>query len=82
LRASRLAALWPPGSGGPIIEAVSSTPDCGSETPTCDDCFFRRELLCALAGNTICPTFRAAGKEPVLYTVLSAPERERKPVAA
>jgi len=27
---------------------------------TCDDCFFRREGLCALAGNSICPTFRAA----------------------
>jgi hypothetical protein len=26
---------------------------------TCDDCFFRREGLCALAGNTPCPTFRA-----------------------
>jgi len=61
---------------------VSSTPDCGSETPTCDDCFFRRELLCALAGNTICPTFRAAGTEPVLYAVPAAAERERKPVAA
>jgi hypothetical protein len=27
---------------------------------TCDDCFFRREALCALPGNTPCPTFRAA----------------------
>jgi hypothetical protein len=27
---------------------------------TCDDCYFRREGLCALAGNTPCPTFRAA----------------------
>jgi hypothetical protein len=26
---------------------------------TCDDCYFRREGLCALAGNTPCPTFRA-----------------------
>jgi hypothetical protein len=25
---------------------------------TCDDCYFRREGLCALAGNTPCPTFR------------------------
>jgi hypothetical protein len=31
-------------------------------TATCDDCFFRREGLCALAGNTPCPTFRAAEK--------------------
>ena len=27
---------------------------------TCDDCFFRREGLCALACNVPCPTFRAA----------------------
>jgi len=27
---------------------------------TCDDCFFRREGLCALTGNVPCPTFRAA----------------------
>lgn len=27
---------------------------------TCDDCFFRRADLCALPGNTPCPTFRAA----------------------
>ena len=28
--------------------------------PTCDDCYFRREGLCALAGNVLCPTFRSA----------------------
>ena len=27
---------------------------------TCDDCYFRREGLCALPGDTPCPTFRAA----------------------
>jgi hypothetical protein len=27
---------------------------------TCDDCFFRRAELCALPGNTPCPTFRRA----------------------
>jgi hypothetical protein len=27
---------------------------------TCEDCFFRREGLCALPGNEPCPTFRAA----------------------
>jgi hypothetical protein len=27
---------------------------------TCDDCFFRRAELCAIPGNTPCPTFRAA----------------------
>ncbi len=26
---------------------------------TCDDCYFRREGLCALTGNVPCPTFRA-----------------------
>jgi hypothetical protein len=27
---------------------------------TCEECYFRREGLCALAGNVPCPTFRAA----------------------
>jgi hypothetical protein len=27
---------------------------------TCEDCYFRKEGLCALPGNTPCPTFRAA----------------------
>ena len=27
---------------------------------TCDECYFRREGLCALPGNVPCPTFRAA----------------------
>jgi hypothetical protein len=27
---------------------------------TCDDCYFRREGLCAIPGNVPCPTFRAA----------------------
>jgi hypothetical protein len=27
---------------------------------TCDDCYFRREGLCALALERACPTFRAA----------------------
>jgi hypothetical protein len=27
---------------------------------TCNDCYFRREGLCALPGDTPCPTFRAA----------------------
>ena len=26
---------------------------------TCNDCYFRRAGLCALSGETICPTFRA-----------------------
>ncbi|HXF98896.1 MAG TPA: hypothetical protein VNJ46_09825 [Gaiellaceae bacterium] len=27
---------------------------------TCDDCYFRRRELCALPGDTPCPTFRRA----------------------
>jgi hypothetical protein len=30
--------------------------------PTCDDCYFRRQGLCALALERPCPTFRAAGR--------------------
>jgi hypothetical protein len=26
---------------------------------TCEDCYFRRAYLCALPGNTPCPTFRS-----------------------
>jgi hypothetical protein len=26
----------------------------------CSDCYFRRAGLCALPGETVCPTFRAA----------------------
>ena len=27
---------------------------------SCSDCYFRREGLCALPGEHVCPTFRAA----------------------
>jgi hypothetical protein len=27
--------------------------------PSCNDCYFRREGLCALPGEKTCPTFRA-----------------------
>ena len=30
---------------------------------SCNDCYFRRAGLCALPGNTPCPTFRAATRE-------------------
>lgn len=39
---------------------------------TCDDCYFRRQGLCALPGDTVCPTYRAAAasleppKQPTL----------------
>ncbi len=29
---------------------------------TCQDCYFRRNGLCALATERPCPTFRAAGR--------------------
>jgi len=29
---------------------------------TCQDCYFRRQGLCALALERPCPTFRAAGR--------------------
>ena len=63
---------------------MTSPGDCGADIPTCDDYYFRHELLCALAGNTICPTstFRAAEQAPPLYAVLAEPEPERRPVAA
>ena len=28
--------------------------------PTCDDCYFRRNGLCAMTPERVCPTFRAA----------------------
>jgi len=33
---------------------------------TCEDCFFKRNMLCALDRETACPTFRSAerGLEP------------------
>ena len=29
---------------------------------TCNDCYFRRAALCALPGETPCPTFRAVSR--------------------
>jgi hypothetical protein len=28
------------------------------KTPTCEDCFFHRHMLCALGLDSPCPTFR------------------------
>jgi hypothetical protein len=33
-----------------------------AHTPTCHDCYFQRNALCALALERPCPTFRAAEK--------------------
>ena len=42
-----------------------------TRAPACDDCFFRQAQLCALPGNTVCPTFRPAAEarpeEPVRH---------------
>jgi hypothetical protein len=45
------------------------------ERPTCDDCYFRRHGLCALALERPCPTFRAAGAvlQPRPRPLLTAP---------
>jgi hypothetical protein len=42
--------------------------------PTCQDCYFRRQGLCALALERPCPTFRAAGGrlEPPRHPTLVA----------
>lgn len=39
---------------------------------SCNDCYFRRTGLCALPGNTPCPTYRAASADPL------APPRQPK----
>jgi hypothetical protein len=48
--------------------------------PTCRDCYFHRNGLCALALERPCPTFRAAGRtlEPPRQPTLVA----RAPLAA
>jgi hypothetical protein len=48
---------------------------------SCKDCYFRRESLCALPGETPCPTFRAVAaggqllppRQPRLVSRSSAP---------
>jgi hypothetical protein len=56
-------AHWPPAGVEPIVGRLSTIapPDAASEPRalTCEDCFFRQQLLCALPGNVTCPTFRA-----------------------
>lgn len=46
-----------PCSGEPLT--VEKVEPCVPAKPSCNDCYFRRERLCALPGETICPTFRA-----------------------
>ena len=51
-----------------------------NQRPTCQDCYFQRHGLCALALERPCPTFRAAGRtlEPPTQPQLVA----RAPLAA
>jgi hypothetical protein len=53
---------------------------------TCNDCFFRRADLCAIPGNTPCPTFRAvkSGKPmpPSQATLVARPAELRRVAAA
>ena len=49
------------------------------QAPTCQDCYFRRHGLCALALERPCPTFRAAEQ------ILAPPPQPRlvpRPLAA
>jgi hypothetical protein len=55
-----------------------SAPMSSEQSPTCDDCYFRRHGLCALVLERPCPTFRAAGR------ILQPPHQPRlvpRPVA-
>ena len=53
-----------PGRENPeSVERGATTENMAAKTRrdlTCDDCYFRREGLCALSGNVPCPTFRAS----------------------
>jgi hypothetical protein len=48
---------------------------------TCSDCYFRRAGLCALPGETVCPTFRLAQRN-TLVPPQQAPLVQRPLVAA
>ena len=40
---------------------------------SCEDCFFRKNMLCALDLDEACPTFRPDHPEAVSYTHLTLP---------
>jgi hypothetical protein len=44
---------------------------------SCNDCYFRRAGLCALPGETVCPTFRLAVKSGTLDPPRQAPLIQR-----
>jgi hypothetical protein len=56
---------------------------------TCDDCYFRRELLCALQLDEPCPTFRPASarglvppRQAPLIAPVAAASRAPEPLVA
>jgi hypothetical protein len=55
---------------GEAVVPIIGSPVAKRVKVTCDDCFFRRADLCALAGNEPCPTFRPA-------KVLTPPQQAR-----
>jgi hypothetical protein len=44
----------------PTENPLKGPPMTRPNAPTCDDCYFRRHALCAMAPERPCPTFRAA----------------------
>ena len=46
----------------PRVKKTESHASGEGAAPSCDGCFFRQMLLCALPGNTVCPTFRPASQ--------------------
>ncbi len=48
---------------------------------SCDDCYFRRELLCALTDGP-CPTFRPCGAEIVELAASRVGHQRAQPVDA
>ena len=47
---------------------------------SCKDCYFRQEGLCALPGEVVCPTFRAASGKGLVPP--RQPQLVLKPVSA
>ena len=53
--------------------------------PTCEECYFRKAGLCALAGDTVCPTFRVAQRgalAPPMHPTLVPRPLAAQPAAA
>jgi len=61
--------------------AAPQTPATESKAVSCEECFFRQMLLCALPGNVPCPTYRPAAAA-TLRTPAEPPPRHLTAVAA